>query len=277
MKSDNLTEKLSRIEVPEIEIQSHKAELRAALLSSRYFQKHSFSDVLRKCLIFTMPGLAVIAILGITVVSPKLSQAKVLNIAKNNPDIRKLMAEENMELGDLKIINGRAFVVLNSKIKENDDKENQSVNFQTTSISHLLRTEGAIVEVNIGKKEVVRINSINVSKFPPLNDKEKASAIQIINTGTSIESFVPKNAQIQEVASSLPKNIKLEQHNDEVEAIAEKENERRANVRYSFEDEEWIVGVNLDTQKVEDVRYFHRDKDDNDDARDGDRDDRQDD
>jgi len=277
MKSDNLTEKLSRIEVPEIEIQSHKAELRAALLSSRYFQKHSFSDVLRKCLIFTMPGLAVIAILGITVVSPKLSQAKVLNIAKNNPDIRKLMAEENMELGDLKIINGRAFVVLNSKIKENDDKENQSVNFQTTSISHLLRTEGAIVEVNIGKKEVVRINSINVSKFPPLNDKEKASAIQIINTGTSIESFVPKNAQIQEVASSLPKNIKLVQHNDEVEAIAEKENERRANVRYSFEDEEWIVGVNLDTQKVEDVRYFHRDKDDNDDARDGDRDDRQDD
>ena len=277
MKSDNLTEKLSRIEVPEIDIQSHKAELRAALLSSRYFQKHSFSDVLRKCLIFTMPGLAVIAILGITVVSPKLSQAKVLNIAKNNPDIRKLMAEENMELGDLKIINGRAFVVLNSKIKENDDKENQSVNFQTTSISHLLRTEGAIVEVNIGKKEVVRINSINVSKFPPLNDKEKASAIQIINTGTSIESFVPKNAQIQEVASSLPKNIKLVQHNDEVEAIAEKENERRANVRYSFEDEEWIVGVNLDTQKVEDVRYFHRDKDDNDDARDGDRDDRQDD
>ena len=48
-------------------------------------------------------------------------------------------------------------------------------------------------------------------------------------------------------------------------------------MRYSFEDEEWIVGVNLDTQKVEDVRYFHRDKDDNDDARDGDRDDRQDD
>ncbi len=119
----NLEKKLKNIKTPEIEIQGHKQRLKMALLSSGYFtpfrNRRFLTGFKEKTIMFwtkrLVPAgvaLALILVVGLTVVQPKLQIAKAMEIAKNNPQIKQLMEDYGVEIKEVKLQGGKAYVLL---------------------------------------------------------------------------------------------------------------------------------------------------------------------
>ncbi|MCD6233182.1 hypothetical protein J7J81_02265, partial [bacterium] len=75
MKKEDLIKKLENIKTPDIEIQSHKQRLKMALLSSGYFKKKPIMFWTKR-LVPAGIALALILVVGFTVIQPKLQIAK---------------------------------------------------------------------------------------------------------------------------------------------------------------------------------------------------------
>ena len=91
MKQDDLIKKLENIEIPEIEIQSHKQRLKMALLTRLNFAKQNFggqdsgyfwNKIMLKKLVPAGVALALILVVGFSVIQPKLQIARAMEIAK---------------------------------------------------------------------------------------------------------------------------------------------------------------------------------------------------
>jgi len=254
-----LIKKLNKAELPEIEMQGHKSRLRISLLNSDYFKKLGFFDRIRKSLFFAVPATALLIILAITVVQPQLIEAKVLQIAKNNPEIKKIMKEQSMTLGDVKVKDGKAYVLLNPKIDETDS----TIRIQKTDIETLKETEAAIIEVNINKKEVVKIDSINSEEFMSLDDSEKDAARNIAGAEEIVSDIIPKEAKVEKV-SFFPQGVHMVERDDGMGIVPDSGNEKKASVQYSLDGKKWVVKVNLDKQRIEEIKYsFDDDKNEN--------------
>lgn len=250
MKTEELIKKLENTDLPEIEIQSHKTSLRMALLDSDYFKKTGSFEIFRRYLALTVPALAVLVILGVVVISPKLTEAKALKIARNNPEINRLIEEKKMVLSDVKVKDGKAYILLNSSKTESTTGINVQKNNNASE-----DMEGAIVEVDLDKKEVSQINPINSEEVSPLNDKEKESAGEIANSEEVVGQIVPKEATIEKIQSSLPKKIRLIERNNVIEVTSETNGEQKAEVHYILDEKKWVVKVNLNEKKVEEIEY----------------------
>ena len=250
MKNEDLIKELENTELPEIEIQSHRTFLRTALLSSDYFKKTGFFEIFRRYLALTVPALAVLVILGVVVIGPKLSEAKALKIARNNPEIKRLIEDKKMVLSGVKLKDGNAYVLLNSPKTESITGINIQKNNSTSE-----DMEGAIVKVNLDKKEVSQINSINSEEIAPLKDTERESAKEIANSEEVVGRIVPREAIIEKVQSSLPKKIRLIERNNIIEATSETNGGQEARVHYKLDGRKWVVKVNLNEKKVEEIEY----------------------
>lgn len=250
MKTEELIKELENTDLPEIEIQSHRTSLRMALLDSDCFKKTGFFEIFRRYLALTVPALTVLVIIGVFVISPKLTEAKALKIARNNPEIKRLIEEKKMVLSDVKVKDGKAYVLLNSSKTESTAGINVQKNNNTSE-----DMEGAIVEVDLDKKEVSQINSINSEEIAPLNDKEKESAKEIADSEEVVGQIVPKEATIEKIQSSLPKKIRLIKRNNTIEATSEINGEQKAKVYYTLDGKKWVVKVDLNGKKVEEIEY----------------------
>ncbi|MCD6283690.1 hypothetical protein J7J12_00330, partial [bacterium] len=111
MKKEDLIKKLENIKTPEIEIQSHKQRLKMALLSSGYFKENSIMFWTKR-LIPAGIALALILAIGFGVIQPKLQIAKAMEIAKKDPQIQQLMKDYGVEIKQVKLKNGKAYVLL---------------------------------------------------------------------------------------------------------------------------------------------------------------------
>jgi hypothetical protein len=265
MENEDLMKNLEKIELPEIEIQSHRAKLRMALLNSDYFKKTNFFEVFKKYFIFATPALVLLAIFGITVISPKLNEAKAFTIAGNNSEIKRLIEENNMVLSDVKIDGNKAYVLLNPieetkqtiggdsiiKVQKTTEKENKAENI-----------EGAIIEINLGKKEVVEIKPIKGDDIVPLADKEKESAKEIADSEEVIKNIISQEAHVEKVQSVLPQ-VNLTEKDHKIEVVAQPVSEKEANVHYELDGKKWVVKVNLDKKKVEGIKYSAEDSAEN--------------
>lgn len=265
METKDLIKKLENIDIPEVEIKSHKAGLRFALLNSDYFKKTDFLEVFKRYFYFAVPVFATaLAILAITVIQPKLTEAKVLGIAKDNPEIKKLIEEKNMALSDVKIKDGKAYVLLNSPSDANPITEKNSViTLKKVEQNASDDIEGAIVEVNLKNKQVDQINSINSDEINPLNDEEKNSAEDIVQSEEIIGNIIPKEATIEKIQSYLPREIHLEDEDGGVKAVSRPDNsdgDKKARVQYNLDGKKWVVKVNLDEKVVEEIQYSTDDK-----------------
>lgn len=256
MENEDLIRKLKNTELPEIEIKNHKIRLRMALLSSGYFKKPGFFEIIKKYLIFAVPASALLIILGVTVIQPKLSEAKALGIARNNPEIKKLMAEKNMVLTEVKVKDDTAYVLLNP-LQETELKTEKTpaIKIQKTEENKLEDIEGAIVEVNLGKKEVTKINPIKGDDIAPLANQEKESAKEIAGTEEVIKDMIPKEARIEKIQSFLPQKIHLVDKDHQIEAEPNPLAEKRASVHYNLDGKKWVIKVNLDEKRVEEIQY----------------------
>ena len=256
MENEDLIRKLKNTELPDIEIKNHKIRLRMALLSSGYFKKPGFLEIIKKSLIFAVPASALLIILGVTVIQPKLSEAKALSIAKNNPEIKKLMAEKNMVLTEVKLKDGRVYVLLNP-LQETELKteKNPAIKIQKTEEDKLEDIEGAIIEVNLGKKEVAKINPIRGDDIVPLANQEKESAKEIAGTEEVIKDIIPKEARIEKIQAFLPQKIHLVDKDHQIEVEPNPLAEKRASVHYNLDGKKWVIRVNLDEKRVEEIQY----------------------
>ncbi len=259
METEDLIKKLENTDIPDVEIKSHKAGLKFALLNSSYFKKTDFLEIFKRYFYAVPVFAAVLLILAITVIQPKLTEAQVLGIAKDNPEIRKLIEEKNMTLSDVKIKDGKAYVLLNSpRDAKPVTEKNQVITLKKVEQNASDTIEGAIVEVNIKEKQVSQINSINSDEINPLNDEEKNSAENIANSEEIIGNIIPKEATIEKVQSYLPREIRLEDEDGGVKAVSHHEDsndDRKARVQYNLDGKKWVVKVNLDEKVVEEIQY----------------------
>lgn len=265
----NLEENLEKIEIPEIEIQGHKTRLRMALLNSNYFKNPGFLEILRKYLVFAVPVFTLFLLIaaGTIIIQPKIAETKALAIAKNNPGIKELMEKNNMVLSEIKIEDGKAFILLSpaEEIKQGVEK-NPVIKIQKTGggENESENIEGAIVEVNINQKEVSKISPIKGDDIAPLIEEEKESAKEIAESEEVIKEFIPEGAQVEKVQSFLPQKISLTKKDNKIEAVSQPEVEKKAQIYYTLDGKKWVVKVNLNEKRVEEIKYSSENFDSND-------------
>jgi len=257
MEDKDLIKKLENIELPEIEIQSHKRRLRIALINSDYFlQKSNFLEIFKKSLAFAIPALVLLIVFGITTIQPRLIEAKALRIARSNPEIRKLMEEKGMVLSEVKVIDGKAYVLLNPlEEPELIEGKTPAIKIQKAEEDEIEDMEVAIVEVNLEQKEVAKINPIKWEDIAPLVNKEKESAKEIVETEEILEQIIPEGAKIEKVQSSLPKKLLLVEKDNEVEVVPHPQAKKRAQIHFVLDGKKWVIQVNLVEKRIEKIQY----------------------
>jgi len=112
MKHEDLMKKLENLETPEIELSGHRQALKMALLSSGRFRERTIMDW-AKILAPVTAAVLLVAVVGfLNVIQPRLQMAQAKEIAMSNLQVRDLMDENELEITEVKLQNGEAYVLL---------------------------------------------------------------------------------------------------------------------------------------------------------------------
>jgi hypothetical protein len=260
MKEKELIEKLNNASLPQIKLKAHRENLRRALLNSNYFGKPNFMEVFKKSLVFGVPASLVLLILGaVFVFQPKTNEEKAIKIAENNQQIKEYIEQNHMMMGEVKIKDGTAYILLTPPyIEDFEFKEEKTIQikFQEEKEDESDGIEGAVVEIELNKKQVKQISPIKGDDVSPLAEKDIESAKQIIDKEEIMKDIFPKEWEIDEIKASLPRKMKLTEEDDKIKVVPDSdEEEKRANIHYSSDGKKWIIKVNLLKERVEEIRY----------------------
>ena len=247
MKKEDLIKKLENIKTPEIEIQGHKQRLKMALLSSGYFKEEKIMNPIMfwtKRLIPAGVALALVLAIGFSVIQPKLQIAKAMEIAKNDPQIRQLMKDYGLEIKQVKVQDGKAYVLLTlpeEKLppvpalvgEETGSKKEMRgpgqffIAYQDPKTGEIIESSGSVAEIDLKAAKVVNLKQIGVvepieGKGPaigkytgelkkietinvaPLTEEEKARAIEIAKSEPKIREMIPDLEQREVIVKPLP-------------------------------------------------------------------------
>ncbi|MFW6118295.1 MAG: hypothetical protein ACOC6R_02240 [Chloroflexota bacterium] len=112
MKHEDLMKKLENLETPEIELFGHRQALKMALLSSGRFKERTIM-YWAKILAPVTAAVLLIAVVGfLNVIQPRLQMAQAKEIAMSNLQVRDLMEENELEITEVRLQNGEAYVLL---------------------------------------------------------------------------------------------------------------------------------------------------------------------
>ena len=247
MRKEDLIKKLENIKTPEIEIQGHKQRLKVALLSSGYFKEEKIMNPIMfwtKRLIPAGVALALVLAIGFSVIQPKLQIAKAMEIAKNDPQIRQLMKDYGLEIKQVKVQDGKAYVLLTlpeEKLppvpalvgEETGSKKEMRgpgqffIAYQDPKTGEIIESSGSVAEIDLKAAKVVNLKQIGVvepieGKGPaigkytgelkkietinvaPLTEEEKARAIEIAKSEPKIREMIPDLEQREVIVKPLP-------------------------------------------------------------------------
>jgi hypothetical protein len=260
VKEEELIKKFESIDLPRIEVQSHRRRLRVALLNSEYFKEQPEVGVFNlaksriKGGINTMKGLfsrrpvwkpALVSTLAIalivssalfvpSLVSPS-AETLAADIAKNSPEVRALIGGERGEpvVLDTKIINGTAYVLCSGR-----------------------SGESAISIVDVANQTELQVAEIK-SELPQLSDEEKAKAIKIVKANSKAQELLSNGGTIAKVVG-YPMPVKIKVSDNELTLKEDKSGSAMAHViivaPYKEDDEaQWDFYVDLDKEKVVDI------------------------
>jgi len=272
MKKEDLIKKLENIKTPEIEIQSHKQRLKMALLSSGYFKENPIMFWTKR-LIPAGITLALILVVGFTVIQPKLQIARAMEIAKKDPQIQQLMKDYGLEIKEVKLQDGKAYVLLSlpeEKLppvpalagEETGSKKGMRgpgqffIAYQDPKTGEIIETSGSVAEIDLKAKKVKKLEMVEKMKIniTPLTEKEKARAIEIAKSNPKIQEMIPDLEQREVIVKALPPlKLRLDEDPDNGMEVtsADPNEEKRANVIFKFDEYQDIITVNLTTGKVE--------------------------
>ncbi len=250
MKQEDLIKKLGNIKVPEIELQSHKRRLKLALLTQH--QKLRFgtgqdsgyfwNKIMLRKLIPAGIALALILVVGFTVIQPKLQVARAMEIAKNDPQIQQLMKDYGVEIKEVKLLGGKAYVLLTLPegklpprpafaLKGSEDTGMRGpgqmfMAYQDPKTGEVIESSGSIAEIDLKVAKVTNLKQIGIvepineekpigkyraelKKFEtinitPLTEEEKARAIEIAKSKPKIQEMIPDLEEREVIVKPLP-------------------------------------------------------------------------
>ena len=264
MKKEDLIKKLENVDFPEIELQSHRCRLRMALLNSGYFKKKTIMKTIEHFALIGAPAIAVVLALIFTVINPKLQEVRAMKIAKNDPQIQKLMEENGVVIKEVKVKGDKAFVLLalpEAKLPsvlrgEETDllKKRGMFGVVTNESGEFQIFTGAVAEISLGPERVehIKIQRLEAKNIPitPLTEEEKAKAIEIAQSDPIAKEIDLEKAEVI-VKPMPPLKLRLEEDNDEIKVTSDPKEDKRANVTFKFEGRQGIITVNLTQNKVE--------------------------
>jgi hypothetical protein len=267
MKEEELIKKLEKVELPLIELESHRRRLRVAVLNADQLlneqprvttlalAKSKVSrgmDTIRRGLVSRQPVwktslvciLTVALIAGLAVALPLLigqsPEALAASIVRNSPEVWAALVVKPIEAGQVDVHSVAVALVRVELIEE--DGDNARV---------LVRGEWgryAVADVNLGAKEVTR-----VYKFPEFSDEEKARAIEIVQADPKVQELLDKGGTIYKVIplaigdADGAISFKLDDEEGEITV----ENGRILPAAVIVEDNQtWLIFVDIDEGEV---------------------------
>jgi hypothetical protein len=112
MKHEDLIKKLENLKTPEIKLPGHRQALKMALLSSGRFKERTIRDWTKILAPITAVVLLIAVVGFFNVIQPRLQMAQAKEIAMNDPQVQELMEENGLEITEVELQNGEAFVLV---------------------------------------------------------------------------------------------------------------------------------------------------------------------
>jgi len=272
MNLDDLIKKLEKAELPEIELPSHKRQLKTALINWKYQAKKGgvfsvFPVLFKKRLIPLAATVAVIILVLISAnfLSPAYTLAKVRNIAMQNPQLKNLI-DKGAEIKDIVVTNNsKAYVLITPQNNENGG----NIGGEATKEE----IKGALAEIEIKEERVSKIEEIAPQVIPltleeekrvkEIVTKEEASVNQEESqaTQTQIEKGgfeKDKNIEFEKIESLPTYDLKLEKQNGNVKIIPQKDENDDIRVVYKIDGETREGKINLSQEKLEKIEKIER-------------------
>jgi len=282
MEFKDLEKKLENIETPEIEIQSHKQRLKAALLTqhqklrfgNRQGSGYFWNKIMLRRLVPVGVVLALVLVVGFSVIQPKLQIARAMEIAKNDPQIQRLIEDYGLEIKQVKLQDGKAYVLLalpeeklppvpalEKGIFESEETavrgyRQMFIAYQDTETGEIKEFSGSVAEIDLKKKKVGKLEMVETMKInlTPLTEEEKARAIEIAKSDPKIQEMIPDLEQREVIVKPLPPlKLRLDEDPDNGMEItsADPNEEKRVNVIFKSDEMQDIITVNLTTEAIE--------------------------
>ncbi len=220
MKEEELIKKLESVELPEIELQSHRRRLRMALLDAGYLQRRPGVTILDLAKSRVKGGidimirglvsrqavwktavigvLAVALIAGLAIALPSLigqsPEALAAEIAQNDPEIQAMFQPWGGLAKVIKVVSPReedVFHVVLMIPKEDFTSSEQDVS--------------GVIVVNVAERRVVgrQVFEAKGLELPPLSETDKAKAVDIAKADSEVQLILDSEATITSVIPLL--------------------------------------------------------------------------
>jgi len=247
-----------------------------ALLSSGYFKEKPIMFWTKR-LIPAGVALALILVVGFTVIQPKLQIVKAMEIAKKDPQIQQLMKDYGVEIKEVKLQDGKAYVLLalpEEKLPSELEKRalgseetgmrgpgQMFMAYQDTETGEVIEFSGSVAEIDLKGKKVEKLELIENEKInlTSLTEEEKIRAIEIAKSEPKIQEIIPDLEEREVIVKPLlPLKLRLDEDpNNGMEVTsADPNEEKRVNVIFKSGKMQDIITVNLTTGKVEGAVSF---------------------
>jgi hypothetical protein len=175
MKHEDLIKKLEGLKTPDIELPGHKQALRMALLNSSRFKQRTVMGW-AKILAPVTAAVVVISVVGFfNVIQPRLEMAQARDIATNDLQVEQFMQEKDLEVAEVRVQNGEAYVLLGHQAAflESDSGGGTLVAPAPEEGSNATRgatISGYILKVDLAGDQVTGVGQVNdVKGFQYIN------------------------------------------------------------------------------------------------------------
>ena len=242
MKEEDLIKKLENVELPEIELESHRRRLRMALLDAGYLKRQrevaiwelakskvkGVKDTMIRGLVSRQPVwktavigvLALALITGLAIAIPSLTgqspEALAAEIAQNSPEVQAALGDGEVQVVVVKVVNDKGIVICQGEI--------------------------GIVTAEVDLKT----KAVTVVPMPELTGADKAEAISIAKAEPAVKEILDKGASISKVSSMYSFGMRINPETGETEEISEE----MARVEITLGETIWVAYVDLAEGKV---------------------------
>ncbi len=164
MKHEDFIEKLENLKTPEIELPGHKQVLKMALLNSGHFKERTIMNW-AKILAPITAAVLLIAVVGFfNVIQPRLQMAQAKEIVMSDLQVQELMAENELEITEVKLQNGEAFVLLAYEVAHLETGGGKDI-FPAAGEASLtarpITVSGYILKVNLAEEKVTEFGKVD--------------------------------------------------------------------------------------------------------------------
>jgi len=164
MKHEDLIKKLENLITPEIELSGHRQALKMALLNSRYFKQRTIMDW-AKILAPVTAAVLIISVVGFfNVIQPRLQMAQAREIVMNDLQVQELMEEYGLEITEVELQDGEAFVLIAyplASVQSRPDEDVLHAPGEGLPPAYSITVSGYILKVDLMEKKAIEFGKVD--------------------------------------------------------------------------------------------------------------------